>query len=180
MVLLLESPLAVAAIGLLLVALAGVVYSQLRTGKSFVLLIVAVLLAVGMFVAERLWQTPAEQVRGAIAELFVAIKADDLPGVLALIDSTAIEMRSDAETLIPMFQVESAGEGGEVRIELQGDDAATANFKPLIKVQHRQSGAMGAYFDHLQIDFVRHGDRWLASGYQAAKDWRSEADRLGR
>ena len=180
MSLLLESPVAVAAIGLLLVAIAVIPYLQFRTNMSFGWLVASILIAIGMFATERLWLTPAEQVRGVISQIFVAIKADDLPGVLALIDPAATEMRSDAETLMPMFQVESAGEGGEVRIELLGDDAATAHFKPLIKVQHRKSGTMGAYFDHLQMDFVRRGDRWLATGYQAAKDWRSEASRLDR
>ncbi len=180
MALLLESPLAVAAIGLLLVTMAAMAHSQLRTGKSFGMLVLALLLAVGAFLGERFWQTPAEQIHGTIAEFFDAIKANDLPAVLMLIDPSATEMRSDAETLLPMFRVEAAGEGGEVRIEIRGTDTATANLKPLIKVQHRQSGTTGAYFDGLRIDFVRRGDRWLATGYQAAKDWRSEAGRLGR
>lgn len=182
---LLESPLAVAAIGLLLVTMGGIAYSQLRTTGALVSLVAAVLLTIGGVVGERLWVTPTEAVRGAVAELFAAIEANDLPRVLTRLDASATDVRSDAETLMPRFRVRSASTGGEVAVELPADPAAegavaTATLKPLIDVVHARTGARAAYFDSLRIDLVRRGDRWLVVACVPAKDWRAEAGRLER
>lgn len=182
---LLESPMAVAAIGLLVVTLQAILYTQLRTTATFFGVIAALLLTIGGVVAERLWVTPTEAVRGAVSELFTAVEANDLGRVLTLIDPAAIEVRSDAETLMPRFRVQSTSEGGEVAVDLPDDPMAdgaiaTATLKPLIKVVHSRSGATGAYFDGLRLEFVRRGDRWLVAECVPAKDWRDEAGRLER
>ncbi len=183
--LLLESPLAVGALGLLLITLAAIVYTQTGSKGSFGFLALAVLLSVGGVVLERSYLTPREQVRAAVGELLQSVEANDLARVLTLIDPGAIDMRADAEVLMPMFKVESAGEGGEVTVELPADPAiegavATAKLKPIIKVQHLQTGTTAAYFDDLDLDLVRRGDRWLLSGYQPADDWREGTAKLGR
>lgn len=182
---LLESPLAIGAIGLLLVTLGGIAYLQLRTTASLGALLTAVLLAIAGVVGERLWITPTEAVRDAVANLFAAIEANDLPGVLRLVDAGATDVRSDAEVLMPQFRVQSASTGGGVAVELPFDPGAegataTATLKPLIKVVHRRSGATAGYFDGLRLEFVRRGDRWLVAECVPAKDWRDEAGRLGR
>lgn len=182
---LLESPLAVGAVGLLLITLAAIPYVQTRSRGAFGMLVAAVLLTAGGIVFERWWQTPREQVRGALGEFFEAIRSNDLPGVLRRIDSSATDVQSDAQTLMPMFNVESASAGGEVAVELPttlaADGAvAVAKLKPLLRVQHKQSGAVGAYFDRLEVDFVRRGDEWFVKAYRPAQNWRDGAKQLGR
>lgn len=180
----LESPVAVGAVGLLLITLAAIVYFQTRSRGSFGLLLGAVLLTIGGVAFERLWLTPREQVRRSIDGVFEAIRGNDLPGVLLWIDAAAADVQSDAQTLMPMFRVEAASEGGEVEVDLPADVSdgavATAKLKPLLRVQHTQSGAVGAYFDTLELDFVRRGDRWLLRAYRPAQNWRDGASKLGR
>ncbi|MEO0531248.1 MAG: hypothetical protein AAF266_11840, partial [Planctomycetota bacterium] len=182
---LLESPIAVAAIGLLLITLAGIWYVQTRSMASVAALAVAVLLTIGGVAFERSWLTPREQVTRAVGQLFDAIEANDLPGVLALIDARATEVAADAESLMPRFRVMAASEGGEVRVTLPDDASAdgavaTARLKPLIKVQHAETGTTGAYFDCLELDVVRRGETWQLQAYRPAKDWRDGAARLER
>lgn len=176
---LLESPVAVAALGLLVVTMGAIPYTQTRSRGAFVGLLVAVVLAVGGLAFERLVQTPREQVQQTLAGLFTDIEANDLQGVLMRIDPSATDVRADAETLMPMFRVEAASEGGQVDIEVAGDKA-TATLKPLIRVQHRKSGAVGAYFDGLAVDLVRRDERWLVEAYSPAQDWRDGAAQLSR
>lgn len=183
---LLESPFAVGALGLLAVTMAAIPYVQTKKPAALVALAVAMLLAVGGVAFERLYQTPREQLTSELAGLFSAIEADDLQGVLSHIDPRETAgVRADAETLMPMFRVESASEGGEVDVELPADASAdgavaTARLKPLIRVQHVSSGTVGAYFDGLEMDFVRRDGRWLVQAYRPAKDWREGASSIGR
>ena len=179
MSLLLESPVVVVAVGVLLVTVAAIFYLQTRTRGSFAALIACVLLTVGALVVERLWLTPTEQVRAVVLELFAAVERNELGDVLALVDASASRVRADAETLVPLFTVQSAAAGG-VEVEVLGPNSARAAMKPLIKAQHKPSGMTGAYFDALRIYFVRRGDRWLVRDYEPAKDWRGEAGRMAR
>ncbi|QDV75026.1 hypothetical protein [Botrimarina mediterranea] len=186
MSILLESPLAVGALGLLLVTMAAIPYVQTRSRGAFMLLVAAMLLTAGGIALERWWLTPREQVRQSLGQLFEAIRSNDLPGVLRSIDPSATDVQSDAQMLMPMFNVAAASLGGEVTVELPDpltDGAvAVAKFKPLIRVQHKQSGAVGPYHGRLEMDFVRRGDEWLVKAYRPAegKNWREEASRLGR
>lgn len=181
---LLESPLAVGALGLLLITLAAIPYVQTRSRGAFGVLFVALLLTAGGIAFERYWLTPREQVRQSLGQLFEGIRSNDLPAVLRLIDSSATDVQSDAQTLMPMFNVEAASVGGEVAVELPDsltDGAvAVAKFKPLIRVQHKQSGAVGAYFDRLEVDFVRRDNEWFVKAYRPAQNWRDGAKQLGR
>jgi hypothetical protein len=176
---LLESPIAVAAIGLLLVTCGAIVWAQSRSGPATVGLAVCVLLAVAGVVAERLWVTPAESARATVGALLDRVADNDMPGVLALCDAEAAKLRADAQALMPQFSVQSTGTAGEVRIDLNADGGtATASMKALVKAQHRQTGATVAYFDGLVLELRRDGDRWLVTDYQPAKDWRREAGKL--
>jgi hypothetical protein len=182
---LLESPLAFGAAGLLLVTLAGIVFIQTRSRGALTGLVLTLALALGGVALERWWLTPTEEVRRDVARLFAMIRANDLSGVLATLDASATEARSDAQTLMPSFRVEAATAGGEVRVELPVDPTAegaeaVARLKPLLRVQHGKSGAVGAYFDRLELTLVRRADRWLIKSYRAAQDWREGAGKLGR
>lgn len=182
---LLESPTAVGALGLLLITIAAIPFTQTRSRSAFAGLVLAIVLAVGGLALERWYQTPSERLLSAIDGLFADIEANDLAAVIARIDpQTGSQVRADAEVLMPMFQVESASEGGQVSVEIADSAApnttATASFKPMLKVQHKSSGAMGAYFDKLELDYVLRDGEWLISAYRPAKDWRAGAAKLGR
>jgi hypothetical protein len=177
--LLLESPVAVGAIGLLLVTCGAIVWSQSRSGPATIGLLACVLLAIVGFVGERLWVTSAESARATVDRLLERVAANDLPGVLALCDPGAAKMRADAQALMPQFNVQTTGTAGEMRIDLDaGGGTATASIKALVKAQHKQTGATVAYFDGLELTLRRDGDRWLLTDYQPAKDWRREARKL--
>ncbi|MEO1496739.1 MAG: hypothetical protein AAFV43_06270 [Planctomycetota bacterium] len=181
MTLLLESPSLVVALGALLITAAGVFFAQSRSLGALIAVVVAVLLTVGGLAVERYVVTPGEAVRGVIGRLFDGIAANSLPGVLKTIDPGAAEMQADANTLMPMFDVLQAGEGGGVDVVVDpSGDTATATLKPLIKVTHKGSGATGVYFNGLELRFVRRGELWLISGYTAEEDWRAGARKLSR
>lgn len=176
---LLESPVAVGSLGLLVVAFGLFAHQQTRSRATMAVLIGCLLLASGAFAFERMWVTPQEAIRAVVGELFTAIEANDLPRVLALIDPQATDVCADAETLMPMFNVQNAGPG-HTRVTLLSEDSATVSHKPLIKAQHKASGAIAAYFDDLTITYVRRGDRWLVESYTPAQDWREGASGIGR
>ncbi|MGL4514281.1 MAG: hypothetical protein ACRCT8_14430 [Lacipirellulaceae bacterium] len=177
--LLFESPVAVGAIGVLVVTCGAIVWSQSRSRAAAAGLVACVLLAIGGLVFERLWVTPAEGARGAVAALLERVAANDQPGVLALCDAGAAKLRADAQALMPQFNVQNTGTGGEPRIDLDPTGTkATATMKALIKAQHKQSGATVAYFDGLELDLRLVEGAWLVIDYRAAKDWRRESGKL--
>ncbi len=179
----LEGPWVFGALGALLITMAAIVYGMTGTAASQIGVVVAVLVTVGLIVFERLWETPREQIATTANSLFDAVQENNLPEVLKLIDPAAIEMRADAETLMPQFKVENAGMT-ETRIELSGQPTpATATIstkKAIIKARHLKSGMTGAYFDTLDLELKRTGDRWLITGYTPSKNWRKDADKLDK
>ncbi|TWT48339.1 hypothetical protein [Botrimarina hoheduenensis] len=179
MAVLLESPTLVAAIGLFLLTATGIFYTQSRSLGALISVGVAVLLTAGGLIAERSIVTSAEAVRAEVHDLFDAIADNDLPAVIALLDPAASNMQADAQTLMPMFRVLSAGEGGRVRVAIN-DNTATAELKPVIKVTHQSTGATGVYFDGLTLRLVKRDDRWRFTDYTAAEDWRKGAAKLSR
>ncbi len=179
----LDGPLVFGALGALLITMAAIAYGMTGTPTSQVAVLVAILLTIGLIVFERVWETPREQVTSATNALLDAIEEDDLPGVLKLIDPAAVQMRSDAEVLMPQFEIENAGMG-ELRIEFSGEqnpsEATVSTQKALIKAKHLKSGMIGAYFDTLELQIKRTGDQWLFIDYQPSTDWRKNANRLDK
>lgn len=178
----LESAMTVASLGLLAIGMAAIVYFQTRSRGSVLAIGGLILLTIGALAIEQGWQTPTEQVTSATNSLLDAIESNDLASVLRLIDISAANMRSDAEVLMPQFDVENAGAGG-LKIEFDNPSdptTATVNTKALIKARHLKSGITGGYFDGLQLDFIKRDDKWRVSGYRPAKDWRKETGKLNR
>lgn len=167
----LESPIAVAAVGVFCVVLAAIPYLQTHSRWSVARLALTTTLAIAAMIGERLWVTPKERVRSELSAMFAAIEGNDLVTVLTHIDPAAAEVRSDAESLMPRLRVERAGQGGDVRVELPTGNTATVALKPLIKVVDKRSGATVGYYDDLTIDFARRGERWLVVDYRPATEW---------
>ncbi|TWT86925.1 hypothetical protein Mal64_37550 [Pseudobythopirellula maris] len=181
--LLLESPVPSIAVGAMLVTMAAIVYSQTRRQIALLAIAGAVLLTLLACVGERLWVTPREEVTAALSGLMADIEANDLTAVLAHIDPAAVDIVSDASTLMPQFAVEAAGVGSGPEITLDDESAptvATLGFKPVIRARHKSSGATGAYFDGITMRFELRGGRWLLTQYEAERELHGAASQLGR
>lgn len=162
--------------------MAAIAFVYARTTASLIAMAVIVLLTTGGLLVEWLVVTPSEAVQASLRELLVCIEADDLPGVLALISQADTQMRSDAETLMPMFDVRKARSTGEVQVAFDDSKSkpkAVATFRFIADVLHKKTGIRAPYSDPgVTIFFVQEGDRWVVSGYETERDWRKEAGRL--
>jgi len=173
-----ENALAIWVGGAVLLTLAAVVYFQVRTTASLVAMLVVVVVTAALLVAEHFLITPREAVERTLYDLATAIEADDLPAVLRFIAPAAVEVRSDAETLMPLVEVEKARILGTPQIavdETARPMTATVNCQGLADVTVKQSGMKGPYMDRVQINFVESGGEWLIESYTPKRDWRRAA-----
>jgi hypothetical protein len=164
--------------GAVLLTMAGVVHWQLRTGKAFLAMLAVVILTGMLLVVERMIETPREAVERTLNELADAIEENDLPGVLTFIAPTALEVRSDAETLMPLVKVKKANIIGTPDIavdERARPPTAAAKCQGFVDVTVRQNGMHGGYMDRVTIHFVADGDRWLIESYTPTRDWHRAA-----
>lgn len=167
-----EDPLPVWLVGALLLTFALVVYLQARTSWS-VWAMAAVVVLVGLLtIVEWLWLTPREQVERTLREVLVAVEEDDLPRTLSYLAPSAVDSRTDAETLMPRLDIYRARALDTPQIVVNGDEA-TVNFRAFIKARDKSSGADGGYLDDVQVRFEYDGRRWLVSEVRPAKPWQS-------
>ncbi len=173
-----ENAIAIWMGGAVLFTMAGVVYWQLRTGKAFLAMLAVVVLTGMLLVVEHLIETPRETVARTLNELADAIEANDVTGVLTFIAPTANEVRTDAESLMPLVEVNKANIIGTPDITVDASTqppTATVKCQGFIDVTVRQNGMHGGYMDSVTIHFVADGDRWLIESYTPARDWRRAA-----
>jgi hypothetical protein len=169
---LLENPLPILAVGAMLATLCGLVFLSRRNLPSLFVFLVVVLLTLLLVITERLVVTPREEVEQALATLLAAVESNDLPAVLTRIDPQATQVRSDAETLMPLVRVEDTG---ATRIEIDLDMGAsppTATSRCLGRLRgiHQATGQQAMFFDQLEFRWVRRDDRWLLATYVATID----------
>ncbi len=169
---LLENPLPILAIGSVLATLCGLVFLSRRSLASLIVLGIVVLLTLLLLVSERLIVTPREQVETTLATLMDAVSSNDVSIVLALIDPAATTVRTDAETLMPLVDVQDTG---ATAITTDVDQAsapwtATTRCKARLRGIHHKTGATVFYFDQVDFYWVRRGDRWLLEDFAATLD----------
>ena len=155
-----------------------IIYLQTRQRWSLLAMAVVVVLAGGLTLLEQILMTPREAVGQTLREVIAAIEANDLPVTLSTISATAVEVRSDAETLMRRLEVIRAGVTDTPVIKLDGPTNATAEFRAFVEVIDRHTGMKGGYFDDLVITFHREGDRWKIVAYRPVKSWREGVKRL--
>lgn len=172
-----ESTAPVWAIGGLLFTMAAIALAYTRSRGALIAVLAVVLLVAAGLLAERLVVTERESVQMALVDLLAHIEADDLPGVVQRLDPQS-NIRADAETLMPKFDIYKARSNGNIDVVFQDPDTATASFGFAANVRHHESGVQGPYFDRVQIDFVRRDGQWVVTGYATDKDWRRDAARL--
>lgn len=176
-----ESMLPVLVAGAIGMTIAVMVYLSTGSRGSQIAIGVVLLLTLGGVLTERWIETPREQVGTTLQQLLDAIESNDVPGVLGYLSPQAGNVRSDAETLMPRFDIERANSAGEVEISLDDETnptEATAKFKGFIYVKEKKSGFRGAYNDGVTVIFERVGNHWLVRECIPEVDWRKEAAKL--
>lgn len=184
--LLLENPLPIWAAGTVCLAISAIVFLARRTLAS-ILGVVGVLSVTALLLfVERTVITPGEEVELAVASVMGAIEANDLPGVLAMIDPAAKTIRREAESLMPQVNVrETSATSVRVRVsESVNPLRATAFFRARVDGIHARSGSRLFYFDQVEVDWQRNGDSWQIVDYRIMHRGRqvhaTEAFRGGR
>ena len=168
MTLLLENPLPIWSAGAVLTAICLVLVFARRSLSSVVALIAVIAITLALAFVESLVITEREQVEESLDQLIDALEANDLAAVLAVVDPSANVVRSDAEALMSQVNIADAGATG-IRIEL--DDSAKppramALFRGRIDGVHTRTGARVFFFDQVEIDWQKSGERWLILNYR--------------
>jgi hypothetical protein len=168
----LENPVALAVAGVLAATVALVVFLSRRSTGPLVALAAVIVLTLTLLLVERLVVTDREAVENGVEEVVAAIEANDLPGVLAWIDPAAAGVKADVEALMPMIKVSNANAAG-VRVDVASTNPATAKaeFRAYLQGVHSSSG-MSLYYvnQHVDLNWVKRGDRWLIDDYTAYYD----------
>ena len=157
MTLLLENPLPIWALGAVCLAVSVIVFFAKRSLGSILGIVGVIAATLLLLFVEKIVVTPSEEVEQALDSLMSAIEANDLPAVLTMIDPSANQVRSDAETLMPQIKVKETGSTA-VRMEVDESAApvrATVHFRGRIDGTHARSGARIFYFDQVEIDWQK-------------------------
>ena len=146
----------------------GLVFLARRSLLPLVGLGAVVLFTSLLLVTEMLIVTPREQVEVAIDDILDAIEANDVKGVLALVDPSATQVRTDVETLMPMVKVDDTG-ATAVKIECEGREPteATSTFQGRVRGVHAKSGIAVFYFDKVELHWTRSKGVWLLDDFTA-------------
>ncbi|TWT77707.1 hypothetical protein Pla123a_15030 [Posidoniimonas polymericola] len=153
-------------LGALLLTMTGIAYVHTRRFEALLAMVAAVALTAVGLIAEQLIVTPREEVQATLAELLERVEANDLQGVLTMVAPTADDLSSDAQALMPLFDVHKARATGEVEVQINND------------VNPPEAVATFRFFADVSLYFNRDGDRWVINAYSTTKDWRRDAARL--
>lgn len=169
MTLFLENPLPIWALGIVGFAIAVIIYFAKKSlGSMLAVVFVVAATAILLFIEGQVI-TPSEEVEQAVVDIMAAIKANDVPGVVAMINPSATKVRSDAETLMPQVKVNATG-NSSLRVELDESASpakATSFFRGKIDGVHARTGTRAFYFDKVEVDWQKSGDKWLVVDYRA-------------
>ena len=164
-----ENGLGIVVIGGLAITLTLVFFMARRTGGSLSALAAAVAATIVLLTIEWFVQTDQEQVASAVHHLYAAVEQNDVDGVLELIDPNATQVRTQAQTLMPEFQVENAGSGRNIEVTLDESAnpmTATSTSRAFLTGTHAQLGRLPPYVNQrVDFDWVKSGDKWLLTGY---------------
>lgn len=167
-----ENPVAIAAVGALAATLALVVLLARRNLASLVALLGAVALTLVLLAVERVVVTEREAVENGVDEVLHAIETGDLPGVLRWIDPAAANVAADAERLLPLVKMNAANAASiEVTLhESATPPTAKSQFRAYLHGVHGTSGALVYVNQRVDLEWVKRGDDWRITGYQAFFD----------
>jgi len=165
---LLEDPVPICAVGAVLATICGLAFLARRNLPSLMALVGVVLASLLLVLVEQLVVTDREEVETAVDELMLAIEENDLPAVVATIDPAAVEVRSDAESLMPQVRIEDTG-SSSLRVEVNTDaegTTAVAKFRGKVDGIHKSSGQRVFYFEEVHLFWIKRDQRWLVTDYR--------------
>lgn len=164
-----ENGLAIAVIGGLATTMALVFFMARRTSGSLGAFAAAVGATVLLLAIEWYFESDREQIALAAEATYGAVEANDVNGVLAVVDPAATTMRSDVQALMPMMKVEKARSLGTAEIAIDdtvNPPTAVSSSKAYLDGVHEKSGARVAYFNQqVDLHWVKRGDQWLLNDY---------------
>ena len=170
MIWLLENPLPIWATGVVLGALAGLVFLTRRTLSPLLVLLSIVGLTLLLVLLEWTVVTAREEVELATYQLAAAVEANDPAAVLALLAPTARQVRDDAQALLSRLQVAKAHVGGTLHVEVDTNaipEESISRFRALFDAVDRRGGMKIVYYDEVQLNWTRWEERWLVTSYTA-------------
>lgn len=165
---LLENPIPILAVGGVCILAAAIVFFARRTLGALIALAVVLVATVALLVVERLVVTDRERIEAGVYSVLDAVEANDLPGVLKWIDQTSgAAVRTDAEALMPIMQVETANAAGpiEIRFNESSPERAVARFRGFVNGVSKQGGARISYFDDVELHWKKRNNQWQISSY---------------
>jgi hypothetical protein len=170
-----ENSLAIWLLGAVALTMAVVVYFQTRTNGALLGVVAVVAVTALLLLMSWLIVTPREAVERTLYALAATVEDNDVRGALSyLAPSANSQLRKDVETLMPLVRIERARIIGSPEIEVaSGPNPTTAVVKcqGTIVAVNKQNGLQGGAIDHLTINWVRQGDRWLIESYSSQKNW---------
>ncbi|MCH2115466.1 MAG: hypothetical protein MK171_11230 [Pirellulales bacterium] len=164
---LLENPWPIYVSGAALATLCGFVVFARRTARSLLVLVGVVVLVLVMIVVERVVVTDSEEVQAATTALMAAIGRNDMSGVLASINPTASQVRSDVESLMPLVRVSGTG-AGSIQVQVDASvvpPVAVSSFRGKVDGIRISSGERIFYFDQIAVTWANKDGRWLLTDY---------------
>jgi hypothetical protein len=169
MVILLESPWPILFIGIVVEAVLAVGLMQTGRGKYLVAMIgVAVVVVIGL-VVERLVVTDREAVERTLDAAVVAVRKNDIDGVLNCILPSAKEPREESRWLLSLVDVEEGHISDlEIKINrLTSPPTAEAKFLAVGKGRDRKGEfPYQGFAQRVVVQLQLQGDRWLVTGYK--------------
>jgi hypothetical protein len=165
---LLENPIPIIAVGGLCVLTAGILFYSRRNLATLAALVLVLLATLAFLAAERMIVTDREQIETGVYAVMDAIEQNNVAGVLEWIDPVAgAQVRSDAEVLMPLMNIETANAAGTVEITLEGDDpqVGASRFRGFLNGSLKSGGARVAFFDNVEVHWKKVNDDWRIVSY---------------
>jgi hypothetical protein len=171
---LIEESIWIWAAGAVALTLAGVIYWETRSAKSFYSVIAVLVVTAALLFMESIIESPREAVARALDELAEAVEANDVQGALAFLSPKAVQIRSDVETLMPQVEIEMAHIIDTPSIEVDESVSpmtAVAKVRGVVRGKVKNTSMQGTVPDELTIDFEHDGQRWLIRDYTSQRNW---------
>jgi hypothetical protein len=166
--------------GAVMLTLAIVIYSQVRTLGALLGIVAVAAVTAMLLLAEHFMETPREAVERTLFELAGRVEANDVAGTLAYIVPESNQMRTDVETLMPQVIIDQANIMGtpETVVDMsRNPPEARVDCRGFLHATMKQNGMKGGDMTELRITFVRRGDRWLVKDYRSKRNLRRDMGR---
>jgi hypothetical protein len=159
--------------GAVALTLALVAYFHTRSTAALGSIVAVCVVTAALLAVEHFVETPSEAVERTLYELAAAVEANDVPGALSFVATSATpNIRKEIEHEMPQVRIERARVISAPKIEVSPDGkTATVQCRGMIIAVHKQNGMKGGADDEVTLDFVKNGDRWQVDDYKSKHNW---------